>query len=160
MRRALIAAIAFAVAVPLLVLGEAPLAHAATSCYGIKCNGVSAASTTCVNDAYVAEQVNILDPNNGTTVIGNVQLKYSPSCRATWARVIQNISSYGYEAAWAKVISTGSAPTQSCTGSGTAGTGCNTDMMDDVDPLKSVAQGGAPGVNFGSFNSATTSPPF
>jgi len=43
----------------------------------------------------VAEQVNILDPNDGTTVIGNVQLKYSPSCRATWARVIQNVGFVG-----------------------------------------------------------------
>jgi hypothetical protein len=159
LRRAWIAAIAFAVAVPLLLLGRAPLAHAATSCYASGCNGTPAASTTCVNDAYVAEQVNILDPNDGTTVIGNVQLKYSPSCRATWARVIQNIASFSYDAAWAKVISTGSAPTQSCTGSGAAGTGCNTDMMDDLNPLKSVAQGAAPGRNF-AFNSATTSPPF
>jgi len=109
--------------------------------------------------AYVAEQVNILDPNDGTTVIGNVQLKYSPSCRATWARVIQNLGSFGYQAAWAEVISTGSVPTQSCTGSGTAGTGCNTDMIDDLNPLKSTARGGAPGKNF-AFNSATTSPPF
>lgn len=160
MRRTVIMGITFALTVPLLLLGKIPLAHAAIGCVGPGCTGLRADETTCVNDAVIEEQANIADPYTGKS-IGNVQLKYSPSCRATWARVYEvlGVGPFTQYAAWAKDISTGNEPTQQCTTSGVAGTSCNTYMLDDVNPLKSYGQGGAPGSNV-SFNSATTSPPF
>jgi hypothetical protein len=161
--KAAIPAIVFAAAAPLFFLVKVPLAQAATTCYAGGCNGQLAANTTCAADSYVAEQANIIQPG-GTTVIGNIQLKYSPSCRTTWARVIGN-EGYTTDPPWAEAISSSSSiddPT--CTGSGAPGTGCNTTMIDDLG-LTSVARGGAAGIipagqTSPPFNSATTSPPF
>ncbi|MGW2863243.1 DUF2690 domain-containing protein [Streptomyces sp. SDr-06] len=59
------------------VVAAAP-ASAATSCYGSSCNGLDPNKTTCANDAKTVEV------GNGS---GNIQLRYSPSCRAAWARL-------------------------------------------------------------------------
>ena len=166
MRRAVISAIAFAVAAPLFLLGSIPEAHAATSCSGSSCTGLLAANTTCASDAVVEEQTNIVEGGT-STVIGNIQLKYSPSCRATWARVLDD---YTGGPPWAEIKSSSSSiPTKSCNGTGVAGTGCNTVMIDDLN-LTSVASGGAEGPQIpckpptscgpDDFNSASTSPPF
>lgn len=54
----------------------APTASAATSCYGASCNGLDPSSTSCANDARTVQ----------TLPSWNVELRYSPSCRAAWAR--------------------------------------------------------------------------
>ncbi|MER7845019.1 DUF2690 domain-containing protein [Kitasatospora sp. NPDC096077] len=55
------------------VLAAAP-ASAATSCYASSCTGLDPATTTCANDAVTV------------STDGNLELRYSPSCRAAWAR--------------------------------------------------------------------------
>jgi hypothetical protein len=158
MRKAVIPVIAFAVAAPMVLVANVPEAQAATSCYASTCTGKLAANTTCVSDGEVVEQANI-----GS--IGYVQLKYSPSCRATWARVIEDIAAVKPSwAASAVVRSTSSSiPLEGCNGSGAAGTGCNTPMIDDLSPLTSYAEGSVPGVYENGVQiaySGTTSPPF
>lgn len=55
-------------------------AHAATaSCYASSCTGLDPAATTCQNDART-----LLYGASGDT---SIELRYSPSCRATWARL-------------------------------------------------------------------------
>lgn len=126
MRKTVISAIALAGVTPLFLVGTASQANAATSCYSWSCDGLVAASTTCVSDAYVAEWANIYEYG---TIIGYIELKYSPSCRSTWARVISDLG-YG---SFAEVQSNYSSDiSKSCFGSGPAGTGCNTDMIGDA----------------------------
>ncbi|MDV9193478.1 DUF2690 domain-containing protein [Streptomyces sp. SR27] len=66
---------ALAMAASSLLLASSP-ASAATSCYASTCSGLDPATTICQNDA--------------TTVRDNyfpgVELRYSPTCRAAWAR--------------------------------------------------------------------------
>jgi hypothetical protein len=125
MRKAVIPVIASAMAAPFFLIGTAAPASAATTCYASSCTGKLAANTTCVNDAEVVEQANIY---YGSTIIGNIQLKYSPSCRATWARVISDLSdgSHAYVQG-----NNNDELYESCDGSDQAGTGCNTAMIDD-----------------------------
>jgi hypothetical protein len=168
-RKVLIPAIAFSAAIPLFLLGNIPEAHAATSCYGPQCTGKLAANTTCASDGEVVEQATIYDVITGAD-IGYIQLKYSPSCRATWARVIADeaAASGSVGTTTARVISSDSSiSVPACNGSGVAGTGCNTEMIDDVSPLTSVANGIVPGQyvtkngqKSQSSGEATTSPPF
>jgi uncharacterized protein DUF2690 len=69
------AAATLALAAPLTVY--APAASAATSCYASSCTGLDPSSTTCQNDAQ-------------TVMWGSftpIELRYSPSCRAAWARL-------------------------------------------------------------------------
>lgn len=161
MRKAVISAIAFAVVAPAAFLSNAPLAHAATAlstCYASTCTGHPAASYTCVNDGEVVEQANII--NLEGTVIGYVQLKYSPSCRATWARMIMYDATYGGGAQIdsSDIIHVGDA---SCAATGAAGTGCNTVMIDDLAPLTSTAYGWVYGNSAHRHEGdANTSPPF
>ncbi|MFF2073874.1 DUF2690 domain-containing protein [Kitasatospora sp. NPDC058162] len=49
-------------------------ASAATSCYASSCTGKDPATTTCANDAITV------------STDGDLELRYSPSCRAAWAR--------------------------------------------------------------------------
>ncbi|MFC9811910.1 DUF2690 domain-containing protein [Streptomyces virginiae] len=71
----------FATAGSALVLAASGLfmastpASAATSCLGSTCTGKDPATTTCQNDAKTV-----------TTSILGTELRYSPSCRAAWAR--------------------------------------------------------------------------
>lgn len=53
-------------------------ASAASSCYASSCTGMNPANTTCQYDAETV-QTGAGD--------GNIQLRYSPSCRAAWARL-------------------------------------------------------------------------
>jgi hypothetical protein len=55
---------------------SAPAASAATSCLGSTCNGLNPANTTCQNDARTVK----------TGAFRDVELRYSPSCRAAWGR--------------------------------------------------------------------------
>jgi hypothetical protein len=124
MRKAVMIASAFALAAPMFLVGTASQAHAGM-CVGSGCTGHSAASEGCTSDGETIYSVNISD---GSENVGNIQLKYSPSCRATWARVVSNLT-FG---SFAEVESN-SDPTlaESCMGGDTAGTGCNTAMIND-----------------------------
>jgi len=139
MRKAVISASAFAVVAPLLLVGTVSQANAApalSTCFASSCTGHPAASYTCVNDAEVIYSLNIM---HGSTVVGNIQLKYSPSCRATWARVISNLSN----GSTGVIQSSQTSPIleEDCFGTGGPGTGCNTNMIDDLSPLTSRAVG-------------------
>lgn len=59
-------------------LAAAPAAHAA-GCHALSCNGVDPAAAGCAGDAYTVASVN--------TPQGLVELRYSPSCVANWARI-------------------------------------------------------------------------
>ncbi|MER7850763.1 DUF2690 domain-containing protein [Kitasatospora sp. NPDC096077] len=75
-RRIASAGATMAIAVTGLLLGAgATPAFAATSCYASSCSGLNPANTTCASDARTID----------TSVLG-VELRYSPSCRAAWAR--------------------------------------------------------------------------
>lgn len=69
-----------------LVLGSlaltAPAVHAeaAATCSGASCNGREPNGTTCANDAITKRQI-----SSGGRII---QLRYSPSCRAAWGRIL------------------------------------------------------------------------
>ncbi|MFF2076647.1 DUF2690 domain-containing protein [Kitasatospora sp. NPDC058162] len=52
-------------------------ASAATSCYADTCTGLDPANTICQNDARTVDY---------TAPDGDAQLRYSPTCRAAWAR--------------------------------------------------------------------------
>lgn len=60
-------------------LMAAPAAHAAGGCYGASCNGLDPAAEGCSGDAYTAASV--------STPQGFVELRYSRSCNANWARI-------------------------------------------------------------------------
>jgi hypothetical protein len=117
MRKAVISASVVALVAPLLLAGATSQAHAAT------------ASASCsTSDFEVIYSVNITDDTN-TFVIGNLQLRYSPSCRVTWARIVTNLS-FGSQA----TIQSNSNPNlfAKCTGTGPIGTGCNTATINDA----------------------------
>ncbi|MFD5461566.1 DUF2690 domain-containing protein [Kitasatospora sp. NPDC127059] len=65
------ATLALAVSGAMLAAGPA---SAATSCYASSCTGLDPATTTCANDAITV------------STDGPLELRYSPSCRAAWAR--------------------------------------------------------------------------
>ncbi|MFD8974182.1 DUF2690 domain-containing protein [Streptomyces sp. NPDC059593] len=65
---------ALALAAAGLFLSSAP-ASAATSCYGSGCTGLDPAATVCQSDARTVR-----------TAAWGVELRYSPTCRAAWAR--------------------------------------------------------------------------
>jgi hypothetical protein len=155
MRKAVIPAITLALTAPVFFLSKAPLAHAATSCSGLGCDGQYAANTTCVSDAEIVEQLTFAGDS------GTLQLKYSPSCRATWARVSQIYKSGQSGTGAALVKSTSpTIPLEGCDTSGAAGSVCDTRMIDDVDPLKSIAEGSVPKYNGLVSITDMTSPPF
>lgn len=65
---------ASALAAIALISGASP-ASAATSCYGSSCTGLDPATTVCQTDARTVR-----------TADWGVELRYSPTCRAAWAR--------------------------------------------------------------------------
>ncbi|MFI2203616.1 DUF2690 domain-containing protein [Streptomyces sp. NPDC020192] len=71
-----------------LLFGTASPASAATSCYGAGCTGLNPANTICANDARTID-----------TTFTNVELRYSPTCRAAWARRIGGING-GTDTVW------------------------------------------------------------
>ncbi|WP_329275938.1 DUF2690 domain-containing protein [Streptomyces sp. NBC_00691] len=75
-RRLATATTAFALTASGLALSAGP-ASAATSCYAQSCQGLDPATTVCQNDARTVLWDGWL----------NVELRYSPSCRAAWARL-------------------------------------------------------------------------
>ncbi|MFD5464991.1 DUF2690 domain-containing protein [Kitasatospora sp. NPDC127059] len=77
------AAMAIAVTGLLLGAGASP-AFAATSCYASSCSGLNPAATTCADDARTIQ----------TSSFG-VELRYSPSCRAAWARRASGMNGVG-----------------------------------------------------------------
>ncbi|MFD8143922.1 DUF2690 domain-containing protein [Streptomyces sp. NPDC059708] len=67
-----------------LILASSP-ASAATSCYADGCQGRDPSSTTCQNDARTVA--------TGGSV--GVELRYSPTCRAAWARYSRGTATWG-----------------------------------------------------------------
>ncbi|MDF9761402.1 hypothetical protein OKW24_003175 [Peribacillus simplex] len=51
-------------------------------------NGKSPVSTGCQNDAYTAVSTSVKKDNG--TIVGTIQVKYSPSCKAAWAKTTFN----------------------------------------------------------------------
>ncbi|MFF3602329.1 DUF2690 domain-containing protein [Streptomyces sp. NPDC002463] len=73
-RKLATAASALALAASGLLLSSSP-ASAATSCYGSSCTGLDPSTTVCQSDARTVR-----------TSDWGVELRYSPTCRAAWAR--------------------------------------------------------------------------
>lgn len=125
MRKGIIAAGVFALASPLVIFGTAGQANAATSCNGTGCNGLIAAQTTCVNDAIVVETA-YSHWTDGSR-IGTLQLYYSPSCRAAWARGESNWA-YG---GGATIVDT-AGENWGCVIPSSVDAHCNSDMVSDA----------------------------
>ncbi|MFE4354298.1 DUF2690 domain-containing protein [Peribacillus butanolivorans] len=51
-------------------------------------NGKSPVSTGCQNDAYTAVSTSVKKDNG--TIVGTIQVKYSPSCKSAWAKTTFN----------------------------------------------------------------------
>ncbi|MFE6056064.1 DUF2690 domain-containing protein [Kitasatospora sp. NPDC056446] len=73
---------------------SAPTASAAThqvtgGCYGSSCDDKDPVDTGCSADAFTVD--------SASSALGTVELRYSPSCRANWARIYD--TSYG-QAFW------------------------------------------------------------
>jgi hypothetical protein len=71
-----------------LLFGTASPASAATSCYGSTCNGINPATSVCQSDAKTVY-----------TTWSGVELRYSPTCRAAWARRVGGING-GVDRIW------------------------------------------------------------
>ncbi|MFC9396654.1 DUF2690 domain-containing protein [Streptomyces sp. NPDC057027] len=72
---------ALAFAASSLLLASSP-ASAATSCYGSSCTGLDPSTTICQNDARTVSWSDRF----------GVELRYSPTCRAAWARATSSSS--------------------------------------------------------------------
>jgi hypothetical protein len=138
MRKVMMSASALALATPLLFIGTASQANAVS--LAVK------PAVSCTAGAEIIYSINIM---SGSTVVGNIQLKYSPLCRVTWARVISNLG-LGSSA----LIQSNSSPSlhASCSGTGGAGTGYNTAMIND-NGITSYAEGT---VNLGTVGNTTS----
>jgi hypothetical protein len=165
MRRVAIAGIAVLLAIPLTVLGASSRAYAA-GCVGSSCTGLSAETEGCSADAITAETAYIYDVNDSSQEDGYVQLRYSATCRATWAKVFDfykpSCTKYACGVDGEAVVERTStdSPSESCSEANGTLTGnayvCTTNMINDEN-VTSVAFGSAPGSD-ASLNSATTSP--
>lgn len=65
----------------------APAASAAT-CYASTCSGNDPQTTGCSSDAYTAYTTTAYNANGAPVT---VELRYSPTCRAAWSRLTNNI---------------------------------------------------------------------
>ncbi|MGW7544403.1 DUF2690 domain-containing protein [Streptomyces sp. NPDC054770] len=105
----------------------------AAGCYGSTCEGKDPA-TYCQSDA--------ITPSNGAIWLGSayVELRYSPSCRAAWARISR--AAYvpqDQSAPWVAVHRTSDGVEYPCTVLN-GNTGCYTKMVNDIG-VKSLAKG-------------------
>jgi len=106
-----------------VLISAAPRADAATTCTGTGCNGLLAGNTTCANDAIIVDNE---DYYVGGQLAGNLQLKYSPSCRTVWGRLWTYIGNRGYATAKSPTVET------SCNILVDGQAGCNTGMVYDA----------------------------
>ena len=126
MRKVMTSASVLALATPLLLMGSASQANAAVS--------LAARPAVACTSAEIIYSINIM---SGSLVVGNIQLKYSPVCRGTWARVVSNLG-FGSDARIQSNDKPGLFAT--CVGSHTPGTGCNTAVINDAG-MTSFAEG-------------------
>jgi hypothetical protein len=103
-----------------VLIGAGTPANAAITCSGTGCDGILAASTQCVKDAQILESDNHYV---GSTLVGNLQIKWSPSCDTAWARMVDYIGHNG--GALIQSSLTGGDTCDIVTGT----TGCNTGMQ-------------------------------
>jgi len=126
MRNSMLASAAFALIASSALVITAPRADAATTCSGTGCNGQLAGNTTCVNGAYVVDDSQFYVSGS---LVADLQLKYSPSCRTTWGRLVSYLGGAGE----AIIMNTPNpAMRYSCSFQEAAGTGCNTPMLYDA----------------------------
>ncbi|WP_043663205.1 DUF2690 domain-containing protein [Streptomyces xylophagus] len=123
--------------VTVLVLAAAGTAIAtpasAAGCYGSSCEGKDPAAY-CQSDA--------ITPSNGAVWLGPayVELRYSPSCRAAWARISHApYVPQDQSTPWATVHRTSDGKEYTCSVPQGA-TGCYTKMVNDIN-VKSFAKG-------------------
>ncbi|MEU5811082.1 DUF2690 domain-containing protein [Streptomyces sp. NPDC047718] len=125
LRRFATAGSVLALAASGLLLGTSP-ASAATSCLGSTCNGLDPATTVCQNDARTV----------ATSVLGT-ELRYSPTCRAAWARYpggtsfvhdikVENTAGHSYSAhsngnaVWTRMVNDKDIESRACAADRTA----------------------------------------
>jgi hypothetical protein len=63
---------------------------AAATCSGSGCNGLSATTTGCINDAYIVSEADIYD-SFSSDYVGEIDLWWSPTCSAGWAHTYSDI---------------------------------------------------------------------
>jgi Protein of unknown function (DUF2690) len=94
-RRAAVAAGVALIAAPLIGLAGAMPAQAA-GCSGISCNGQDPSLTGCASSAYTVVSDYIY--NSTSTIVGRVDLRYSPTCGTNWARTTSYIGAQTLDA--------------------------------------------------------------
>ena len=120
------------------VAGLASATFAIAASPGLAQAAVPASGNACTQDAEIIYSVNVTAGGVPSgKVLGNLQLKYSPSCRVTWARVASNYAPgnvYSY-------ITSSAGFGSECPPNGIGGyMGCNTPMINDAG-LTSYAYG-------------------
>ena len=127
MRKSVLASAVFTLVASSILIGTGPQADAATSCSGTGCNGQLAGNTTCVNGAYIVDDSQFYGSSGD--LLADLQLKYSPTCRTTWARLISYLGGYGK----AIIMNTPNpAIRYTCSFGEGDGSGCNTPMLYDA----------------------------
>ena len=71
------------------LLWVVPHSAAAAGCYGTGCNGRDPIEMGCHYDAYTVSSTPITTQNG--TVVGRVELRWSPRCQANWARAESHV---------------------------------------------------------------------
>lgn len=121
------------------LVGTAAPAQAATYPY----DGQYASNTSCNKDAVTKASANINSAAWGTRV-GYIELRYSPSCRTTWARLTSLLTydPYNLGAASAAITRNNDGKKYWCSipANVTAPVKCNTPMVNDKN-MSSFAQG-------------------
>jgi hypothetical protein len=89
-----LATLAFLAAAGMGSLVAAAPAQAATSCYASLCTGLNPATTICANDARTVSYKHIYFSGHD---LGFIELRYSPGCRAAWARLTNYMNHVAFD---------------------------------------------------------------
>ena len=120
------------------VAGLASAAFAIATSPGLAQAAVQQPSTACTNAEAIYSVYIYPNGASSGTIIGKLQLWYSPTCRETWAYVI---SKYSPGDVYAYIASTGNAGVQECPPNGIGGyMSCTTPKINDAG-LTSYAYG-------------------
>ncbi|MER7848145.1 DUF2690 domain-containing protein [Kitasatospora sp. NPDC096077] len=132
----------------------APAAPAAPARSGHGWDGVSPFGSVCGNDATTARQATIY---HGNAITGYVQLRYSPTCRTVWGRVISYYNKgIGQKAGVTRRDGAGQTCSYAAYSDSLKGYSCFTNMLYDGGSV-SGAYGEAPNwYNGGTDYAATT----
>jgi hypothetical protein len=165
MRKSVLVALALTlIAFSCLLVSTRPAA-AAVGCTASQCDYESPTQTGCSNDAITAEHIDLKEWDLGG-YYGTVQLRYSPTCRTAWAKVIMPVPD-GYDVLAKATLTTTNANGQRTLGCNVqlGNPDCETNMFYDHSDTFNVTSTAYGQITFADHNpvltySNTTSPPY